>query len=330
MIEDRLRNEFWRAILKPMYEITGDSDDYQFSGSIVARSIGSIQIGATSFSSQSYTRARKLIAKSGLNHYVLQLITGGDLHGDFSGVDVEAKQGDIVVIDLSQTVESHASNGSRITVLIPREELERIVGWRNLHRLVMPAVAPMTRVLFSYLQNLQSLSGTLDGVEAQSALDAMFILLGASINGTEGGVIESLPANLPVRKRILAYIDENLSDPVLGPCLITKNLRISRSSLYRTFEMEGGIAKIIRDKRLDRAYRILVDEHGRHVSLKEIAYRCGFHDGTQFTKAFKARFGMSPRDARDCEADLLTPVLDKFDYTIHLSEEVAKLGIIKP
>jgi len=56
-----------------MYEITGDSDDYQFSGSIVARSIGSIQIGATSFNSQRYTRARKLIAKSGLNHYVLQL-----------------------------------------------------------------------------------------------------------------------------------------------------------------------------------------------------------------------------------------------------------------
>ena len=81
-----------------MYEITGDSDDYQFSGSIVARSIGSIQIGATSFNSQRYTRARKLIAKSGLNHYVLQLITGGDLHGDFNGVDVEAKQGDIVVI----------------------------------------------------------------------------------------------------------------------------------------------------------------------------------------------------------------------------------------
>ena len=31
MIEDRLRNEFWRAILKPMYEITGGSDNYQFS-----------------------------------------------------------------------------------------------------------------------------------------------------------------------------------------------------------------------------------------------------------------------------------------------------------
>ncbi len=329
IIEDGSRNESWRAALKPTYEINGDSGDYQFSGSIVARSLGSIQIGAISFNSQRYTRARKLITRSGLNHYVLQLITGGELRGDFNGVDVEAKQGDIVIIDLSQTVESHASGGSRITVVIPREELERIVGWRNLHGLVMPAEASMTRLLFSYLHNLQSVSETLDRMEAQSALDAMFILLRTSINGAKGGVVQSLPANLPVRKRILAYIDENLSDPLLAPCLIAKSLRISRSSLYRTFETEGGIAKIIRDKRLDRACRILVDERGRNISLKEIAYRCGFHDGTQFTKAFKARFGMSPKNARECEAALPAPALDKFDYAVHLSEEAAKLGIIK-
>lgn len=125
MIEDKLRNEFWRAVLKPMYEITSEDDDYQFSGSIVARSIGSIQIGATSFNSQNYSRAPKLIAQGGLNQYILQLITGGDLHGDFNGVDVEAKQGDIVIIDLTQTVESQASGGSRITVMIPRDELKR-------------------------------------------------------------------------------------------------------------------------------------------------------------------------------------------------------------
>nr|WP_235913417.1 helix-turn-helix domain-containing protein [Brucella tritici] len=64
---------------------------------------------------------------------------------------------------------------------------------------------------------------------------------------------------------------------------------------------------------LDRAYRILVDERGRHVSLKEIAYRCGFHDGTQFTKAFKVRFGMSPKDARESDATLLSSDSANFD-----------------
>ncbi len=328
MIEDGLRNEFWRAVIKPMYEIKAENDDYQLSGSIVVRALGSIQIGITSFNSQRYTRTRKLIAEGGLDHYVLQLITGGNLNGDFNGVDVEAKQGDIVVIDLSQTVESRVSSGSRITVVIPREELERTVGWRNLHGLVMPADAPMTCLLFSYLRNLQSVSGVLDRAEAQAALDAMFMLLGAGINGAEGGVIESLPANLPIRKRILAYIDEKLSDPLLGPHSITQNLRISRSGLYRTFERDGGVARIIRDKRLDRACRILADERGRHISSKEIAYRCGFHDGAQFTKAFKARFGMSPKEARASAKALLASDADDFGCAARGSRNAVKRGIL--
>lgn len=94
--------------------------------------------------------------------------------------------------------------------------------------------------------------------------------------------------------------------------------------------MDGGVARIIRNKRLDRAYRILVDERGRHVSLKEIAYRCGFHDGTQFTKAFKVRFGMSPKDARESDATLLSSDSANFDYAVHVSDEAAKRGVDKP
>ncbi len=127
----------------------------------------------------------------------------------------------------------------------------------------------------------------------------MLTLLGAGINGVDREEMQSLPVNLPMRKSILAYIDDNLFNPLLGPNLIVQNLRVSRSRLYRTFDTEGGIATIIREKRLDNAYRILVGERSRHVSFKEIAYRCGFHDGAQFTGAFKTRFGMSPKEARE-------------------------------
>ncbi|NKC48705.1 helix-turn-helix transcriptional regulator [Ochrobactrum anthropi ATCC 49188] len=130
----------------------------------------------------------------------------------------------------------------------------------------------------------------------------MLTLLGAGINGVDREEMQRLPVNLPMRKSVLAYIDDNLFNPLLGPNLIVQNLRVSRSRLYRTFDTEGGIATIIREKRLDHAYRILVGECGRHVSFKEIAYRCGFHDGAQFTRAFKTRFGMSPKEARETKA----------------------------
>lgn len=332
MVEDKLRNDFWRAVLKPMYEIPVDRDnrDYLFEGTIAARMLGSIQIGTTTFNTQHYARTPKIIAQGGLNHYLLQVITGGDLKGNFNGVDVVASQGDIVVIDLTQTLSSRADGGSRITVIIPREELEKIVGWRNLHGLVMRASNPITRLLFDYLRGLQAVSGELNVAEAHSAQEAMLTLLGAGIAGSESAGAESLPINLPMRKRILAYIDDNLSNPLLGPHSIIQNFRVSRSHLYRAFDMDGGVAKVIRDKRLDRAYRILVSQHGKPVSFKEIAYRCGFHDGTQFTKAFKARFGMSPKDARSMGAPLLASDPAAFSYTIHLTEEAAKVGIIKP
>lgn len=330
MVDDKLRNEFWRAAIKPMYEIVAENKNYQFSGAIAARALGTFQIGATSFNTQNYSRTRKLIAQGGLDHYVLQLITGGNLRGDFNGIDVVAEPGDIVIIDLTQTVESHASAGSRITVTIPRNELEGMVGWRNLHGLVLSANAPLTRLLFDYLHSLQSLIGKLDKTQAKSAHEAMLTLLGAGINGVDREEMQSLPVNLPMRKNILAYIDDNLFNPLLGPNLIVQNLRVSRSRLYRTFDTEGGIATIIREKRLDHAYRILVGERSRHVSFKEIAYRCGFHDGAQFTGAFKTRFGMSPKEARETKAPLLSSDMGNFDYTVHLAEEAAKLGVVKP
>ncbi|MEC6999720.1 AraC family transcriptional regulator [Brucella abortus] len=48
----------------------------------------------------------------------------------------------------------------------------------------------------------------------------------------------------------------------------------------------------------------MIDRKGKPTSLKEIAYCCGFNDRTQFTKAFKARFELSPKEAHEIGAPL--------------------------
>lgn len=327
MIEDELRNDFWREVLKPMYEITLDKEmrNYQLFGSAKGRAIGaSLQVGSTSFNTQNYLRTPKIIAHGGLDHYILQLITAGDLRGNFNGVDLWAKPGDIVVIDFAQTVESTAYDGSRITVMLARDELEKVIGWRNLHGVVLRAHEPTTRLLFAYLRGLNDVAGELDATEVYSAQEAMLSLLGASVTA---GAPENLAVNLTMRKCILTYINENLTSPLLSPQTIMHHFRVSRSHLYRAFEPDGGVAKVIRDKRLDNAYRTLIKQRGQPVSLKDIAYRYGFHDSVQFTKAFKVRFGLSPKDAGKFEAPLLTAEPYSFSYARHLSEQATKAGI---
>lgn len=327
MIEDELRNDFWREVLKPMYEITLDKEmrNYQLFGSAKGRAIGaSLQIGSTSFNTQNYLRTPKIIAHGGLDHYILQLITAGDLRGNFNGVDLCAKPGDIVIIDFTQTVESTAYDGSRITVMLARDELEKVIGWRNLHGVVLRAHEPTTRLLFAYLRGLNDVAGELDATEVYSAQEAMLSLLGASVTA---GAPENLAVNLTMRKCILTYINENLTSPLLSPQTIMHHFRVSRSHLYRAFEPDGGVAKVIRDKRLDNAYRTLIKQRGQPVSLKDIAYRYGFHDSVQFTKAFKVRFGLSPKDAGKFGAPLLTAEPYSFSYARHLSEQATKAGI---
>ncbi|KAB2767703.1 helix-turn-helix domain-containing protein [Ochrobactrum sp. WV_118_8] len=327
MIEDQLRNDFWREVLKPMYEITLDREirNYQLFGFARGSAISSsLQIGSTRFNTQNYLRTPKIIAHGGLDQYILQLITAGDLRGDFNGVDVWAKPGDIVIIDFTQTVQSTAYEGSRITVMLARDELEKVVGWRNLHGVVLRAHEPMTRLLFAYLRGLHDVASKLSASEVYSAQEAMLSLLNASI---KGDAIENAAVNLTMRKCILAHINEHLNNPSLSPQSIMRNFRVSRSHLYRAFEPDGGVAKVIRDKRLDSAYQTLVRQTGPSASLKRIAYQCGFNDGTQFTKAFKARFGLVPKDVAKFGAPLLTSAPYNFSYAQHLSAQAKRAGL---
>jgi AraC-like DNA-binding protein len=77
------------------------------------------------------------------------------------------------------------------------------------------------------------------------------------------------------------------------------------------------------------AYRILIEQKGKPVSLKEIAYRCGFNDSTQLTKAFKGRFGITPKEAREAKAPL--PLQSEGGTLViheHLSSQAKKVVVI--
>ncbi|GAA5656311.1 hypothetical protein Brsp06_02681 [Brucella sp. NBRC 13694] len=98
--------------------------------------------------------------------------------------------------------------------MLARDELEKVVGWRNLHGVVLRAHEPMTRLLFAYLQGLHDVASKLSASEVYSAQEAMLSLLNASI---KGDAIESAAVNLTMRKCILAHINENLNNPSLSP-----------------------------------------------------------------------------------------------------------------
>lgn len=99
----------------------------------------------------------------------------------------------------------------------------------------------------------------------------------------------------PVQAKEL--IEKRLHDPALSLTSIAGELGISSNYLSTLFTKEEGtqLKKYIQFRRIDRASELLLRTE---LSIREIALRCGFEDPNYFSKSFKRRKGMTPKQCR--------------------------------
>ena len=157
----------------------------------------------------------------------------------------------------------------------------------------------MTRLIATYLKGIRSLERSLSPVEALASEEALIALLAGAVKGDALESLEDYPSmSIALRQRVLAFIDQNIGEQELSPELIQQKLRVSRSHLYRAFAEDGGVAKIIRDRRLDEAFKQLTKPSKQSRSVSQIAYSLGFSSGNQLLRGFRARIDMKPKEAQ--------------------------------
>lgn len=95
------------------------------------------------------------------------------------------------------------------------------------------------------------------------------------------------------------FIVTNLSDPELDTSLVARHCRISVRYLQKIFESTPmNVAQTIRETRLQRCREFLRAPGLRDRTIAEIASSWGFGQPTHFSRAYKTRFGLSPREER--------------------------------
>ncbi|MOA52269.1 DNA-binding transcriptional activator FeaR [compost metagenome] len=94
---------------------------------------------------------------------------------------------------------------------------------------------------------------------------------------------------------------------------------MSRAHLYRVFSKLGGIAHVIKTKRLDAAYARIVDPRLAKHPVSQVAAHFGFQDMTRFRKAFIARFGVAPDEARERCRNTASPIDSNNVLSSHFS-----------
>jgi AraC-like DNA-binding protein len=102
------------------------------------------------------------------------------------------------------------------------------------------------------------------------------------------------------RLAILAFIDRHLGDPALDVARIGREFSISNRTIHKLFEGESlTVVRAIWDRRLEQCRKEMVDPAMMARSITEIAHYWAFSDSQHFSRAFKQRFGITPRDYRN-------------------------------
>jgi AraC-like DNA-binding protein len=100
-------------------------------------------------------------------------------------------------------------------------------------------------------------------------------------------------------ERIRRFIDARIFDPDLSPATIAGSNGISERYLYKIFQDLGErVSDYIRQRRLAAFRRALEDPLQVQRSVAEIGYAHGFRSASQLAKAYRRRYGESPRESR--------------------------------
>ncbi|MFH9347506.1 AraC family transcriptional regulator [Kitasatospora sp. NPDC017646] len=104
---------------------------------------------------------------------------------------------------------------------------------------------------------------------------------------------------------VRAFVRRHLHDPELSPSVIAAAHHVSVSHLHRVFTQHSRdgvtLAAWIRGQRLERARRDLADPALRALPVHVVAARWGIPRASDFSRSFRAAYGLSPCEHRQRE-----------------------------
>ena len=244
----------------------------------------------------SLTRDAHYLATTAASHFLVVLPRDGHSHFTAPGIDQDCQVGDIIFANLRKL--GFCENLQRqktIAISISTSFLEAAAGRIEAHGRLLRS--PETRLFVSFMQALvQQLPFTPQTALASLSRILRDLLANAVLSSPpeEEAAPQGRTPSLVARAR--AYIDAQPPGE-LDMTKIVQALATTRSSLYRAFKDEGGVAAYDRLRRLRRLHRAVADPLDRR-SLTELGADHGFPDQPHLARLFRRTFGYSMSELR--------------------------------
>ena len=298
------REAFWRQAMSETFvpltvgEVTAD----RFGGYIRANWIGRLMVAEISSTAQDIRRTTHLISQADAEYFQIAMVARGVGRVEQDDRQAELHPGDCAVYETTRPFEwTFDRDWDAWVFTFPRQSVRlseaerRLLTARRLDGRV-----GITGVVSRFLLDLGRHNDLLSGDHAERVLedatDLVLTLLSDRVDGNDA-VRSSVQRSLVLR--IKDYIDRRLADPELGPVEVAAAVNISTRYLHKLFETEPRpVSSYVRDLRLERCRRDLLDPRLADRSISTIAFRWGFGDLSGFNRSFKEAFGITPSDMR--------------------------------
>jgi AraC-like DNA-binding protein len=242
-----------------------------------------------------YSRTAECLRRDGLDHWCFSMATHGSrVHRTRDQISM-MRPGEIMLDSLAQPFEVARTRSAWLFLYLPRDLLPETSGLSRGCRMLN---TPEGRLLGEHLRLLAAELPHMNAGEAERMADATQAMIALAVApGSAAEEATTGPVTAAQIMRLRALIRANLGSATFGPARLCRLAGISRSQLYRLFEMHGGVAQCIQRERLAAAHRALSNPADLR-SISEIGESVGLFDPSSFSRMFRRSYGVSPRELR--------------------------------
>lgn len=301
--------EAWRDWYAGNFEVAPlDGSDRGFAGHSEAWKLDGMALVSVSAPPLRAMRTKALIRRDPTDHWVITIgkraATGLMLEGDQTLVPA----GVPFVLSLGEFSANQRDLDDRIQLNIARDKFSAIAPVLDAAR-GRTLNTPLGGMLSEYIRLLERQLPGFTDEDVRRLPQAVAAMVAACVAPSIDRMTTAhAQISVTLKDKARRCIIRNLRSPDLGSSILCRELGMSRSSLYRLLEAEGGVKQYIQQHRMAESFAQLSDPSNTQP-IAVIADELGMLDPSSFSRAFRKRFGISPTDVREAARAGVAPSL---------------------
>jgi AraC-like DNA-binding protein len=286
----------WKHIGKLKSDAFGDID---FDGTLDYADVGSMKIARICAGRHRVQREPQPFTDSVVPYVKVAVQIKGCSIYEQHGRSMRLQPGQWSAYDTARPyVVSNPEAVEQLAFLIPHDQIARDIDIARIGGRAFSGTTGIGRLFVNAVSSLFEELPVLDPRRAEDLAEVAVRLFHIAVY-EKLGKPQPQSTQEEMLDRIRIYVENRLRDPRLTLDRIATDLNCTKRYLHLVFQgQEQTLNEYIWTRRLERCKRDLTNPALAGTSVTSIAMSWGFNNPSHFSRAFRDRFGLSPREAR--------------------------------